>query len=62
MSLYQECAGRWGLLALSLEVFMNGLKSFAVWNCVLIVKVVVHRYFLVDVERLYFVQVNTFFL
>ena len=65
MSFCQEGARRGGgvfLLALSLEIFKNGLENFAVWNCVFIVEVTVRRCFLVDVEALYGVQVNAFFL
>jgi hypothetical protein len=50
------------LLALSLEVFKNSVENFTVWDCVFFVVVVVHRRFLVDIETLYGVQVNVFFL
>ena len=64
MSFCQQGAGIGGsfLLALSLEVFKNSVENFTVWDCVFFVVVVVHRRFLVDIETLYGVQVNVFFL
>ena len=49
-------------VACPLKFFENGLENFVVGDCVVIVEVVVHRIFLINVETLCGIEVHAFCL
>jgi hypothetical protein len=50
------------LMAFFLEIFKDNLENFAVGNCVVVIKVVVCKCFLINLEALIGVEVGAFFL